>query len=87
MYIKGPIVNTWVHKQYHWLQTQLQGGIHEDNARLAMAIIDEEFIMKFTSSLEQERTRATLHEGKAMQGYDFDEYVAWFELLVQKAGY
>src|SRR6266702_4016239 len=85
-HIKGPIVNTWVKTQFTWLRLQLQAGVSEDDLHLARHVEDE-FEKEFSNNLEQESARATLREGKAMQGYDVQGYAAWFEPLVRKAGY
>ncbi len=85
-HIKGPIVNTWVQDQFHWLRIQLQAGMLEQDPQLALHV-QEEFEKTFSNSLEKESARAMLREGKAMQGYDVDGYAAWFRPLVRKAGY
>ncbi len=85
-HIKGPSVNTWVQDQFRWLRLQLQAGMSEQDPRLAIHV-QEEFEKAFSNSLEKESARATLREGKAMQGYDIQGYAAWFEPLVRKAGY
>src|SRR6266702_1908967 len=85
-HIKGPIVNTWVQDQFHWLRIQLQAGTSEQDGRLVQHI-EQEFRKTFSSSLERIQAQEMLRRGETMKGYDIDGYAAWFEPLVRKAGY
>ncbi len=83
-YIKGPLVNTWVHQQIQFLREELAQGA--DEHALAREI-KRRFNIKFMDNLQQERARATLRAGVFMEGYEVDEYVATFEELIRHAGY
>src|SRR6266702_3009043 len=85
-YVKGPLVNTWVHGQLQWLQAQRAAGVDMNNTILAETVASS-FDNTFTDTMQMEHARLALKRGIVMQGNDFDEYVSQFEMLVRQARY
>src|SRR6202012_1725393 len=85
-YIQGKLINEWVTNMAVWLQEQVfQNGVLSDQEWLWNEI-QTAFQHKFTNTLEQESACNKLKVGLKM-GTNVDEYIASFEMLVQKAGY